>query len=109
MRGYYAHTKRRIALEATVKRRERYTRRAVGRWAMVVTDDFIRMGATTRPGGWCAEQLAILGERWPPLKGWRARAVGRVISEQDAARFLALKGGVRASARRQQRSLFGEE
>ncbi len=58
---------------------------------MIVTNEFIDRGRNG-PGGWKREQLAIIGISWPPLKGWKKRAIGREITERDAGRFLQLGG-----------------
>jgi 5-methylcytosine-specific restriction endonuclease McrA len=31
----------------------------------------------------------LLGESWPPVRGWIDRSVGREISDEDAAKFIA--------------------
>jgi hypothetical protein len=58
---------------------------------MVVTKELILAGKTGS-GGWKAKQLKIIGVSWPPEKGWMDRAVGRLISNEDADRFVSYKG-----------------
>lgn len=41
----------------------------------------------TPRGGWKASQLRYIGVPWPPPKGWRQRAIGRLISEEAKAKF----------------------
>lgn len=38
--------------------------------------------------GWNFSQISMLGESWPPTRGWIDRAVGREISDEDAAKFV---------------------
>lgn len=54
-----------------------------------VTFQFIKNGMSPN-GGWTKDQLAILGVPWPPTSGWQHMAVDRVISTEDASRFLGL-------------------
>lgn len=61
---------------------------------VVVTKEFIESGETGA-GGYKKAQLAILGVSWPPRQGWKNRAVGREITDEDAAAYLRLKGAVR--------------
>jgi hypothetical protein len=56
-----------------------------------VTRDFIQRGANG-PAGWNRDQMEILGVPWPRPKGWKRRAVGKIISVGDAEKFLALRG-----------------
>jgi 5-methylcytosine-specific restriction endonuclease McrA len=55
---------------------------------MKITRAFILENRSAN-GGWNFSQIAMLGESWPPSRGWINRAVGREISEEDAARFIA--------------------
>jgi hypothetical protein len=55
---------------------------------MIVTAEFIERGCSKR-GGWTKEQLELLGVGWPPMKGWKAAAIGREISDADAYLFLS--------------------
>lgn len=56
---------------------------------MKITEDFIKKYKTKR-GGWRETQILLLGEPWPPSRGWIERAVGREISDADAAEFIRL-------------------
>lgn len=58
--------------------------------SITVTAKFITLGQSLR-GGWTKRQFQILGFDWPPMPGWRQKAVGRVISEEAAREFLALR------------------
>ena len=57
----------------------------------VITDELVRQGENGS-GGWNREQLKIIGVGWPPRRGWIRRAIGKVISDDDAARFVSMKG-----------------
>lgn len=62
--------------------------------SVLVTNDFIVSGKSIR-GGWKRAQLALIGIEWPPIAGWKARAIGRVISRQAADRFVTLRDAPR--------------
>lgn len=51
-----------------------------------ITAEWLELHATG-PGGWTARQLATLGISWPPVKGWRSRLVGQVITAEQVAEF----------------------
>lgn len=55
---------------------------------MKITRDWILANRSSK-NGWYYSQIALLGETWPPHKGWMDRAVGREIPDEDAARFVA--------------------
>lgn len=57
---------------------------------MQITEELLAEGRSG-PGGWSKAQVTILGVEWPLRKGWKARIMGREISEADAARFLRLR------------------
>lgn len=57
---------------------------------VVLTDDLLEAGLSDA-GGWCKAQLAALGVKWPPRKGWRRNLIGSTISRQRYEQFLALK------------------
>jgi len=57
---------------------------------MTLSNEFIEQGKSLA-GGWSRDQLACLGIPWPPPKGWKKEAIGRVIPDTDAERFLALR------------------
>ena len=48
---------------------------------------------TTTGGSWTAKQLAILGVKWHPPKGWINRANGMEIRIIDQQKFEQLAGG----------------
>jgi len=58
-----------------------------------VTRDFIMRGKSCA-GGWTSDQMAILGfpglKGWPQ-KGWIGRAEGKMLTDDEASRFVALK------------------
>lgn len=54
---------------------------------MRVTRDWLMQHRSER-GGWNFSQLALLGESWPPTKGWIERAIDREISDERAALFV---------------------
>jgi hypothetical protein len=56
-----------------------------------ITIELIEAGKSER-GGWSRQQLACLGVAWPPAKGWKEGALGRLIPAAEAERFLELKG-----------------
>lgn len=56
-----------------------------------ITQRLIESGMSEQ-GGWNRKQLELIGVKWPPLRGWRRRAEGMLISESDAATFVRLKG-----------------
>ena len=41
-------------------------------------------------GGWTSRQLQILGESWPPSKGWIDRAARRQITIDEKREFIAI-------------------
>ena len=43
-------------------------------------------------GGWNKEQLLLLGETWPPKKGWSQRLLGRTFS-RDVLEQVRIAGG----------------
>ena len=51
-----------------------------------VTDEWITKHATVK-GGYKAEQLKLIGVRWPPKKGWKRTASGKHITEEDRIKF----------------------
>ena len=48
--------------------------------------DFFERGRSAA-GGWSAKQLAVLGIKWPPRKGWLRGMIGDWISIEDAERW----------------------
>jgi ribonuclease HI len=57
-----------------------------------ITTELLEAGKSEH-GGWSRQQLACLGVAWPPARGWKEGALGRLIRQADAERFLALKAG----------------
>jgi hypothetical protein len=41
----------------------------------------------TKNGGYTRNQLALIGVDWPPVSGWKDRAVGLTIPDEDAEMF----------------------
>ena len=54
-----------------------------------VTEFWITSNCTIR-GGWTAKQLKLIGVSWPPVHGWKRRAVGKMISARAKAEFEGL-------------------
>jgi len=59
-----------------------------------VTKDFIHAGKTEK-GGWTSAQLALLGVKWPPHKGWIAKVAASDLrlTEEQAIAFLSKPEG----------------
>lgn len=57
---------------------------------MKVTNQMIEAGKSER-GGWSRKQLQALGETWPPVPGWKKRAIGREISPAVAMELFRFK------------------
>lgn len=56
---------------------------------VTITDDWIEKGLTAKKGIRKA-QLEILGLAFPPDRDWKKQAVGKVISDSEAVRFIEL-------------------
>ncbi len=56
---------------------------------VMITEAMINQGKSAK-GGWTQEQFKLLGIDWPPQKGWKKRACGKLIEAVDAERFVAL-------------------
>ena len=41
----------------------------------------------TKNGGWTKKQLEVIGVCWPPIKGWKKRAIGREITSEQVEAF----------------------
>jgi hypothetical protein len=41
----------------------------------------------TEAGGWTRDQLEVIGIEWPPIKGWKAKAIGRELTDEQRLRF----------------------
>lgn len=54
----------------------------------IVTTGWIESYATPQ-GGWKRRQLEQLGLTWPPPKGWKDRAIGQEITDQQRRIFEA--------------------
>lgn len=57
--------------------------------SVLLTEEAITAGATNR-FGWNYQQLAVLGVRLPPCKGWKKALFGKYISRERYERFLRL-------------------
>lgn len=59
----------------------------------VVTDAWLCRWATVDGhGSWNAPQLALLGIKWPPKKGWKYQVIGLRLTPTEVTRFEALSG-----------------
>jgi len=56
----------------------------------VVSHELLEAGRSDR-GSWSKRQLQLLGASYPLRTGWKQQILGREISEQAAAEFIALK------------------
>ena len=63
---------------------------------VTITDELIRSGQSDA-GGWNRAQLDLLGVAWPPAHGWKIKIIGKPISADTAAKFLALRGVTKKS------------
>lgn len=63
---------------------------------MKITRNFINKGASYQEGhnysGWNSEQIKILGLNFPLKKGWISSVLGKEISEEEAKKFIELRG-----------------
>lgn len=59
---------------------------------MIITMEFLMAGATQR-GAHKRRQVELLGEEWPPTKGWKKKIIGKEISDEVAEEFIRLGGG----------------
>lgn len=62
---------------------------------VTITDDFIESGKSAA-AGFSKAQLALLGVAWPPVSEWKTDVVGKRITPDAAARFLAGRGTKKA-------------
>lgn len=67
-----------------------------------VTVDWLTENMTAR-GGYTHAQIALLGEPWPPMSGWKDRAAGREISDEAKEAFEKISTG--ELSRKQQKEL----
>lgn len=58
---------------------------------MIITMEFLMAGATQR-GAYKRRQVELLGEEWPPTKGWKKKIIGKEISDEAAEEFIRLGG-----------------
>lgn len=70
---------------------------AIQHGQVLLTDASITAGATNR-FGWNYEQLAVLGVRLPPRKGWKTELIGTYVSREKYLRFLTLATSQRVTA-----------
>jgi hypothetical protein len=63
----------------------------------VVTHAWL-MQHQSRRDAWTADQLRCIGIEWPPARGWKHRAIGKTISDQQKARFEMAMRAKRARA-----------
>ncbi|HGE8282651.1 TPA: GIY-YIG nuclease family protein [Serratia marcescens] len=59
---------------------------------MIITTELLMAGETQK-GSYKRRQVELLGEEWPPTKGWKKRVIGKVISDEAAEEFIRLGGG----------------
>jgi len=53
---------------------------------MKITKEWIKDNCTVK-GGYTKLQLACIGIVWPPVSGWKTRAIGREITEEQRQNF----------------------
>jgi hypothetical protein len=56
----------------------------------LITEELLALGRSDA-GGWSKAQLAVLGVPWPPVTGWKKTVLGRRITDDAAAAFIAGK------------------
>ncbi|QCR36972.1 GIY-YIG nuclease family protein [Nissabacter sp. SGAir0207] len=56
---------------------------------MVITMELLKLGATSR-GSHKRRQIELIGEEWPPARGWKEKVIGREISDEVAEEFIRL-------------------
>ncbi|WP_337261417.1 MULTISPECIES: GIY-YIG nuclease family protein [unclassified Serratia (in: enterobacteria)] len=59
---------------------------------MIITMELLMAGATQR-GSHKRRQIELLGEEWPPTRGWKKRIIGKEIPDEAAEEFIRLGGG----------------
>lgn len=75
---------------------------------MVEVTNALLIAGMSGNGGWKAAQLSIPGVEWPPLRGWKSKVIGKQITQDEAGRFLALRGTGKASGVAEP-GLFGQQ
>lgn len=56
-----------------------------------LTEDLLHCAGTNGYVGWNKKQLAVLGIKWPPKKGWLKDLVGAEIEIEKYEQLLALR------------------
>ncbi|WP_313353597.1 GIY-YIG nuclease family protein [Kosakonia cowanii] len=59
---------------------------------MIITMELLMSGASQR-GSHKRQQIELLGEKWPPTRGWKQRVIGKIISDEIAEEFIRLGDG----------------
>lgn len=62
-----------------------------------LTRDLLHAGKTGG-GGFNRKQIEALGLRYPPMKGWLSRLIGKTITRERYERYLALNTEARVAA-----------
>lgn len=57
---------------------------------VIVTDELLKR-ARSEKGGYTRAQLAAVGVKWPPKKGWPKLVLGKQITDEQASAFLGKK------------------
>jgi hypothetical protein len=57
---------------------------------MIITKDFIEQHKTVN-GAWTRQQLFVLGIQWPPRHGWMRSVIGRELTPEQVAAFIAAR------------------
>ncbi len=55
----------------------------------IITHELIEAGANSN--AYNKKQLAILGVKWPPKKGWKKKLIGKFISDSSLQDFYLLR------------------
>jgi len=56
----------------------------------VLTKEMLKAGQS-RHGGWSRAQVALLGVKWPLLRGWQRELIGMFVSDETVDEFVAMK------------------
>jgi hypothetical protein len=59
---------------------------------MMITREFLSSGAIAGLAGWNPRQMALIGVSFPAPRNWIDGVVGKVIDDDVAAEFVALRG-----------------
>ena len=57
---------------------------------MILTKAFL-LTHRTKKGAWTAAQMRIIGQTWPPVKGWQSRVKGKELTGPEVAEFIRAK------------------